>query len=147
MNENMSAKGGSAFGGKKVIIPLVAIAVVAIAVFILMQSKSNPAAPATDSTLTPPQTGRDFDPQHPNFIMGKVQKVSSSQIDFQSGPVNYSAQISPTTKLVKQVSVKGVVSVVDATLADFKTNSSIIVYFSSDPKNNVFQAEKVQIIN
>src|SRR3989344_4113182 len=105
---------------KKIIIPLVAIAIVAIAVFMLMQSKSNPAP---DNSGNSNQTGKDFDPQHPNFIMGKVAKASASEISFQSGTVDYTAQLSPSTKLVKQVSVKGVVSVVDATLADFKTNS------------------------
>ncbi len=134
---------------KKILIPLVVVLLLAAGVYGLMQLK-------TDQTTTPPdnqdkldgsqQTSETFDPKNPNFVLGSITQISPTQIDFALGEQKYSAQISPQTKLVKQVKDGQTLKVVDAVLSDFKTKQQIVVYFTKLPKDGVYQADKIQIV-
>lgn len=124
----------------------VALAVVVVIAAIVIFN--HPNKPAVTPTPTPAQKPT-FDPKNPNFVMGSVTKVTPTAIDFKSGTSNDSAQISASTKLVKQVkdSKTGLLSVVPAVIGDFKANQQIVVYFTSSPQNGAYTADKIQIIS
>ncbi len=87
-----------------------------------------------------------FDPQHPNFVTGEVMNASAEKIEFRSAGVTYTAQINSQTIFTKQINDGKSVKLGQASIGDFKAGQLITVFFSKDPKNNTYQADKVQII-
>jgi radical SAM superfamily enzyme with C-terminal helix-hairpin-helix motif len=132
---------------KKIIIPLIAVVVIAAVTYALTQSKFKTAPAGQKIPDYTQQTSKTFDPKNPNFVLGNITKVSATQIDFTAGAQSFSAQISSQTKLVKQVKASKLIKVVDAAISDFKNNQQIVVYFSNTPQNGVYQADKIQIIS
>ncbi len=129
---------------KKFVLPLIII-ILGIGVGLgLALWQNHPGTVNTPATEEP----ETFDPRNPGWKVGSVTAVSGSKIEFQEGPNALVAEVSQQTKLVKQVkdAKTGVIQVVDAALSDFKPKTQIVVYYSSDAKNNTYQADKIQII-
>ncbi len=128
---------------KKLVLPLVII-ILAIAVGVGLALWQNHPGTVNKVSNQP----AEFDPRNPGWKVGTVTTASATKIEFQEGPNALVAEITPQTKLVKQVknNLTGLIEVVDASLAEFKPKTNIVVYYSSDAKNNTYQADKIQII-
>ena len=95
---------------------------------------------------TNPNT-QTFDPKNPNFIFGKVVKADADKVTFTTNGQTYTANIDVATILIKQAKDKnGVYTNVDAQPSEFKPGTSIAVYFTTPPKDNVYNAYKIQIV-
>lgn len=108
---------------KKWLLLVLLVAVVAGVAFFMMQE------PKSDSPSNEQQQ-ETFDPQNPNFILGQVVTVSATSMEVKSGDNTYTVAIGSQTKLVKQVMVEEVLTPVDAAVADFKPNSTVVIYYS-----------------
>ncbi len=124
---------------------LVAVAAVIVVAGVVVFTRPQKQAPTPASTT---EQKSSFDPKNPGFTVGTVTKVQSDQIEFKIGPTTATAKIGSDTKLAKQVRDKTtkLITVVDATVADFKPGQDIVVSFSVPPKDGVYQADKIQII-
>jgi hypothetical protein len=123
---------------KKLTIIIISSSVVLAGVLVFFAPKHQPA-PATTTEQ------KKFDPYKPDFISGTVVAVNSDQMQFTSSGQDWVAKISTSTKLTKQI-YKPKPRVSDALLADFRQGSEIMVLFSNPPQNNVYQADKIQLI-
>ena len=126
----------------KWIISIAVAAIIIVAAGWLLVDK-NPGSGPSD------QNGqRIFNPKKPNFTLGQVTYVDDKVIYFSAGGKIWTAETTSETKFLKQVKdAKGVLTNAEATRADIKLNQNIVVYFSSDPVNQVYKTDKIQIIS
>lgn len=128
---------------KKWLLPLLLVIIaVAVAVVLLKEPKTN--------NQTAQEEVETFDPQNPNFILGQVVSVSGNSMEIKSSGETYTVAIGSETKLLKQVMVEEVLTPVDATVADFKANTTVVVYYSEGSGSEKVSANatpsKIQII-
>ncbi len=127
---------------KKVFWIVAAIAVVLVGALVYFQKPAQAPINVNQEPLI-----KTFDPNNPGFVMGVVTNTTETQIEFSSGPGVFTAKIDSNTQLVKQITENKSVKTVPATVSDFKANTRIVVYFSAPLENNIYKAEKIQIIS
>ena len=112
-----------------------------IIVVAIVYSQKSPAPVSQDPK-------KNYDPKNPPWIIGDVVSVSGDQIQLNVGPKQVTVKITAQTKLVKQIADPKTKSITtgNAVIGDFKTGTTVGVYFSKPPVQDVYQADKVQII-